>query len=146
MGHEASARAGTMQAVASHPLTAPRVDIGAEAVGKAQGLTKQGVRDVTGPIYGEAPGEAAPVFPETPYQRMRGKLLAMHPNPGDPAGDPAAWAARLEYANQAGDPKSAAQLITMMRMLRDTHMAVPAAVGGGMVLRGRLMDRAREGQ
>lgn len=131
--------------VASHPLTAPRVDVGAEAVAKAEGLTKQGVRDVTGPIYGEQPGEAAPVFPESAYQRMAGKMRPMHPSPGDPAGDAAAWASRLDYANQARDPKSLSQLISMMRAWRDVHMAIPAAVGGGLTVRELVRKRLQAG-
>lgn len=131
--------------VPSHPLTAPRVDVGAEAVGKAEGLTKQAVRDATGPIYGEQPGEAAPVFPESAYQRMAEKMRAMHPNPGDPSGDATAWDARLNYANQSRDPKSLSQLVSMMRAWRDVHMAVPAAAGAGLTVNALVRKRLQEG-
>src|SRR5436309_171072 len=58
---------GPAQPMASHavsPLTEPRVNVGAEQVGRQGGLTKESVRQVTGPVLDEARGEASPILPK----------------------------------------------------------------------------------
>ncbi len=88
-------------------LQQPRVDVGAEAVGRQQGLTTDAVRQQTGPILNEAPGEASPVFPQKPFERMHDKLLAMgHGNPE-----------RIDYVKAAADPKTAGLLEIMRRTM-----------------------------
>lgn len=124
-----------MDPVASHPLTQPRVDAGAEAVGRANGLTKQAVRDATGPIGGEAPGEASDFVPENAFNRMHDKILAMGPQ---------ATEERTAYANAAKDPKTRGQLMATVRTLSRNGLAAPLVAGGvpaSEMLRQELLRR-----
>jgi len=105
----------------------PRVQIGAEAVGRQQGLTKEAVRQQTGPILNEAPGEASPVFPQKPFERMHDTLKGL----------PKGSAEREAYVRAAADPKTAGLLETIRRTLERNGLAI-----GGTTLMGDAMRRA----
>lgn len=99
------------------PLQQPRVQIGAERVGRASGMTKEEVRKATGPILGEAPGEASLVLPDEPFSKMLDKLHSL----------PKEGPARDAFVQAAKDPKTRAQLYNQLRQLRHFGMAIPAA-------------------
>ena len=115
------------------PLQQPRVDVGAEAVGRQQGMTKQAVRDATGPIRGEAQGEAAGM-PKSPMDRIVQKLIDMGPK-----GQGLEETAREAYAAAGNDPKTRLQVQAYLDALRKVGYAIPLTVGPAMVT-GRLMQ------
>lgn len=99
------------------PMQQPRVQVGAEVVGRQNGLTKEAVRQQTAPILGEQPGEASPIFPQRPFERMHDTLKAL-PKDGPE---------RAAYVQRAGDPKTMGQLQTILRTLQRNGLAL-----GGM--------------
>lgn len=101
-----------------HPLTAPRVDVGAEQVGRQAGMTRQAVREVTGPVLGEAPGEASPILPEAALGRIVDTLKAMPPG-----------AEREAYVARATSGKAQWQIENIRRTLAHLGLIVPIAVG-----------------
>ena len=46
------------------PLKGPRIEVGAQKVGRQVGMTKEEVRKATGPVLDEAVGEASPILPK----------------------------------------------------------------------------------
>jgi hypothetical protein len=120
-----------MQPPADSPLQQPRVQVGAEVVGRQNGLTKEAVRQQTGPLFTEAPGSASPVVPQNPFERMHDKLLSMgHGNPE-----------RDAYVQAAGDPKTAGQLEIMRRTLERNGLSVAAATSMAEAIRRQVMAR-----
>lgn len=118
------------------PMQQPRVNVGAEVVGRQNGLSKEAVRQQTGPLFNEAPGAASPVVPQTPFERMHDKLLKMgHGNPE-----------RESYVQAAKDPKTAGQLEIMRRTLERNGLSVAAATSMAEVLRREVMKRLSGGQ
>lgn len=99
------------------PLQQPRMQVGAEVVGRQNGLSKEAVRQQTAPILNEAPGEASPVFPQKPFERMHDTLKAL----------PRGSAEREAYVKSAADPKTAGLLEAMRRTLERNGLAL-----GGM--------------
>jgi hypothetical protein len=91
----------------SSPMQQPRVDIGAEKVGRSAGLTKEQVRMQTEPIVGEAKGEASPILPEMPLQRIIDTLKAL------PKGGPE----REAYVARATSGKARGQVENIRRTL-----------------------------
>lgn len=106
----------TAQPVTASPLQQPRIEVGAERVGRSAGMTKEEVRKATGPILGEAPGEASPVLPDKPFAAMLDKLHSL----------PKEGPARDAFVQAAKDPKTRAQLYNQLRQLRHFGMVVPA--------------------
>jgi hypothetical protein len=45
-------------------LQGPRIRTGAERVGREAGMTKEAVREATGPVLDEAVGDASPILPK----------------------------------------------------------------------------------
>lgn len=99
------------------PLKAPRIEVGAERVGKATGMTKEEVRTLTGPIVGESVGAASPVFPQKAFDAIYAKMKAM------PRGGPE----RMAYAAAAKGEKAMSQVETIRRTLEAAGLVVPAA-------------------
>ena len=104
------------------PLQQPRVDVGAEQVGRAQGLTKEQVRQQTSPILGEQPGEASPILPQTALGRIVDTLKAIPP--GSPE--------REAYVARATSGKAQWQVENIRRTLEHLGLIVPAAVAGSV--------------
>lgn len=104
------------------PLQQPRVDIGAEKVGRQQGMSKQDVRDTTAPILDEAQGDASPIFPEQALKKMVDALKALPP--GGPE--------REAYVARATSGKSKWQVENIRRTLEHLGLVAPLAVGAGM--------------
>lgn len=99
----------------STPMRGPRVQVGAEVVGRQQGLPKEAVRQQTGPILGEAPGEASPVLPKQPLGRIIDTLKAMPPEE------------REAYVAKATSGKAQWQIETLRRTLEHLGLLVPVA-------------------
>lgn len=118
-----------------HALDPARVDIGAEATGRAAGMTKQQVRDVATPILDAAPGEASPILPEAALKRMVDTLKALPP--GGPE--------REAYVARATSGKTQWQVENIRRTLEHLGLVVPVAAAGGATLRTTIMNRLRGG-
>jgi hypothetical protein len=124
--------------MASHPLTTPRTEVGAEAVGRSNGLTTQQVREATGPIRGEAAGEAAGM-PSSPKDRIIAKLISMGPK-----GQGLPEAEREAYAAAGRDPKTRVQVQAYLDALRAAGLSVAGAAAGPSI-REMLEQRMRRG-
>lgn len=99
-----------------------RVDLGAEKVGRANGMTTQQVREATGPIRGEAQGQAAGM-PVKPMDRIVQKLIDMGPKgQGLPEAD------REAYAARGTSDKTRVQVQAYLDALRKVGFAVPGAL------------------
>lgn len=117
------------------PLQQPRVDIGAEKVGRDAGLTKQQVRDQTAPILGEQPGQASPILPEGALKRIIDTLKEM------PKGGPE----REAYVARATSGKTQWQVENIRRTLEHLGLIVPVAVAGDGMVREALIRRLNDG-
>ena len=99
-------------------MRGPRVEVGAERVGRAAGLTKEEVRQQTGPIVGEDLGEASPILPSDPLKRIIDTMKAMPPNE------------REAYVAKATAGKSRGQIENIRRTLEHLGLLVAAPVAG----------------
>lgn len=119
------------------PLLQPRVDIGAEKVGRMNGLSKIDVRNQTGPIRGEAPGEAAGM-PAKPRERILDKLIDMGPKGrGLPESE------REAYAAAGTSDKTRLQVQAMLDALRKVGF-VGAAAAAPSLMRNKLVSGIEE--
>lgn len=108
------------------PLQQPRVDVGAEDVGRGLGKTKEQVRGMTDPLFGENKGEASPILPQETFDRVFAKLKDL------PKGSPE----RDAYVAAARDPKTRGQLENMLRALKHLGMGL----SGASVTRSAMQD------
>ena len=106
---------------AESPMQQPRVQAGAEVVGRQQGLTKQAVRQQPAPILGEAPGEASPILPKEPLGRIVDALKSLPPG-----------AEREAYVARATSGKAQWQIENIRRTLEHLGLVVPVAAAAGM--------------
>lgn len=113
-----------------HPLDPQRVDVGAEVTGRANGLTKQQVRDVATPIAGEAQGEASPILPQAALTRIIDTMKSLPP--GGPERD--------AYVLRATAGKSRGQIENIRRTLEHLGLIVPVAAAAPSV-RDLVMQR-----
>jgi hypothetical protein len=100
------------------PMQQPRVDIGAEKVGRAEGLSKEQVRQQTAPILGEEQGSASPILPEKALGRIVDALKQL------PKGGPE----REAYVQAATSGKAQWQIENIRRTLE--HLGL---IGAGAV-------------
>ncbi len=150
-----SAARGEPTAVASHSplappppsesaLNAPRVARGAEVVAReTPGMTKQDVRNVTNTGGPQALGEPQVNIPQEPNARVRDKMLAMHPDPGNPVGDELANLRRMNYLRDA-NPKFQTEWMARADEWARQHKGVIGPVGGAGML--GLLRQALLGQ
>jgi hypothetical protein len=108
-----AAKAKKAAAAASSPLRGPRLERGAERVGKEVGLTKGEVRVATGPRLNEKIGEASPVLPDQPFDKIYDKMIGMKPEE------------RVAYVARARGVKTASQVETIRRTLARAGLLVP---------------------
>lgn len=106
------------------PLQEPRVQSGAERVGRQTGLTKEQVRQQTAPILGEQPGEASPIFPREVLGRIVDAVKAL------PVSE------REAYVARATSGKAQWQIENIRRTLEHLGLLVPIAA-----MRQSLMER-----
>lgn len=116
-----------------HPLDPMRKNVGAEVTGHAANMTKQEVRNVATPIVGEAQGEASPILPEQPLQRIIDTLRALPP--GGPE--------REAYVARATSGKARGQIENIRRVLEHLGLIVPIAAADPV--REAVMARLRGG-
>lgn len=102
------------------PMQAPRAEVGAEVVGRQNGMSTQQVRDTTGPIRGEAPGTAAGM-PSNPKDRIVQKLIDMGPK-----GQGLPEAEREAYAARGTSDKTRIQVQAYLDALRKVGFVIPA--------------------
>lgn len=112
-----------------HPLLQPRVDIGAEKVGRAAGLSKEAVREQTGPILGETPGHASPILPQKVLGRIIDDMRQIPPGPE-----------REAYVARATSGKAQWQVENLRRTLEHLGLLVPI----GLSVRNELLNLMRQ--
>lgn len=108
---------GVLRTTTESPLKAPRIEQGAERVGRGQGLTKEQVRQQAGPVLGEAVGEASPILPKQALSNIIDTMKAMPPSE------------REAYVARATSGKSQWQIENIRRTLEHLGLLVPAAAG-----------------
>lgn len=113
------------------PLRVPRIEEGAQKVGRAAGMTKEEVRVATGPVLGEAVGEASPILPKKALQSIIDKMKSLP------------VAEREAYVRLAKDPKAMAQIENVRRTLEHLGLSVPVWMAAAIV--GSQMAGATEG-
>jgi hypothetical protein len=116
----------------AHPLQAPRMETGAERVGKPLGMTKEQVREVAGPVLGETPGSASPILPKQALQKIIDDMRAL-PKDGPE---------RAAYVARATSGKTQWQVENIRRTLEHLGLVVPAAVGAREAITSQ-MDQGR---
>jgi len=108
--------------VASHPqpanpLAQPRLERGAQVVGRELGMTKDDVRQAAGPVLDEARGEASPIFPKNVLTKIIDDIRQLPPG-----------AEREAYVARATSGKAKWQVENIRRTLEHLGLVVPAAV------------------
>jgi hypothetical protein len=128
------ARGDVMERIQDARLSRPRMDIGAEKVGRAEGMTTDEVRQAAGPVLDEAPGQASPILPEKALQNIIDKMRSL------PKGGPE----REAYVQAATSGKTKWQVENIRRTLEHLGLIVPAAAVSPDV-RSMLLDQMRKG-
>lgn len=118
------------------PLRGSRVDIGAERVGRAAGLSKEAVRQQTGPVLGEEPGTASPILPQKSLNQIIDTMKAL----------PKEGGAREAYVKAATSGKAQWQIENIRRTLEHLGLLVPIAAGGAAMSRQALLNQMQGGQ
>lgn len=111
------------------PFQQPRVQAGAERVGRQAGLTKKQVRQQTAPILDEAQGEASPIFPKNVLADIIDKMKTLPMNE------------REAYVAQATSGKAKWQVENIRRTLEHLGLLIPigaAAAASRQAIIGRL--------
>ena len=120
---EKKASKGALQAIAekveTSPLQGPRIQVGAQRVGRQVGMTKEQVRQQAGPVLDEVRGEASPILPIEPFRKIIDTMKAIPP------------AEREAYVARATSGKAKAQIENIRRTLEHLGLLLPvgAAVG-----------------
>lgn len=119
------------------PLRQPRVDIGAEKAGRSVGMSKEAMRLETGPVLGEAPGQASPILPEKALQKIIDTMKDL----------PKEGGAREAYVKAATSGKAQWQIENIRRTLEHLGLLVPIAAGASRLrMRGALTTGTDEGR
>lgn len=105
-------------------LRVPRIQIGAERVGRQIGMTKEEVRRQTGPILDEAVGQASPVLPQQAISSIAEKIKTLPRGP-----------ARDAYVRAATSGKAMWNVEVVRRTLESQGLGflLPAFIAGGAV-------------
>lgn len=111
------APAPTPTAAVQPELQGPRIQTGAERVGRLVGMTKDDVRQAAGPVLDEARGEASPILPQQALGNIIDTLKAMPPGSAD----------REAYVARATSGKAKWQVENIRRTLEHLGLLVPAA-------------------
>lgn len=102
------------EAQAQSPLQAPRIQIGAQRVGRPLGMTKEQVRMEAGPVLDETRGEASPILPRQALQSIIDTMKAMP------------MAEREAYVARAMSGKAKWQIENIRRTLEHLGLLLPA--------------------
>lgn len=101
-------------------LKGPRIQEGAQRVGKGIGMTKEEVRTATGPLLGEKLGEASPIIPKEPWTRIVETMKALPKTGGH----------REAYVARAAPGKNRGQMEQLRRTLEQLGLLLPIGAGG----------------
>lgn len=118
---------------ANSPLREPRIEQGALRTGRQAGLTKEEVRQQTGPVLNEEPGEASPILPKSALKNIIDTMRSLSP------------AEREAYVARASSGKTMAQVENLRRTLEHLGLIVPFGVGAALS-RQSLLGRMDQGQ
>lgn len=116
---EAALRASVEQS----PLRPPRIDVGAQKVGKSVGMTKEEVRKQTGPVLNEALGEASPILPKQALKSIIDKMKSMP------------MSEREAYVAKATSGKTQWQVENIRRTLEHLGLLLPVGMAAGAAAR-----------
>ena len=120
---EKKASKQALQAIAEKvemsPLQAPRIQVGAQRVGKTVGMTKEEVRKQAGPVLDETLGEASPILPIQPFQKIIDTMKAI------PRSE------REAYVARATSGKTKWQVENIRRTLEHLGLLLPAGAAVG---------------
>jgi len=117
---EAAKAAKAAKAVS--PLQAPRIQVGAQRVGRDVGLTKEEVRRQAGPVLDEVLGEASPILPQEPLKNIIDTMKAL----------PKTGGAREAYVARATSGKAKWQVENIRRTLEHLGLLLPVGVAARM--------------
>ena len=104
------------------PLQAPRIQVGAQRVGRDVGLTKEEVRRQAGPVLDEVLGEASPILPQEPLKNIIDTMKAL----------PKTGGAREAYVARATSGKAKWQVENIRRTLEHLGLLLPVGVAARM--------------
>jgi hypothetical protein len=112
----------SVEELSAEGLQIPRIQIGAEKVGRQVGMLKEQVRQVAGPVLNETRGEASPIFPRKALESIVDKMRTIPPGPE-----------REAYVRAATSDKAMWQVETIRRTLEKLGLLVPVGVAAGTV-------------
>lgn len=114
-----------MGAQGPSPLQAPRIQVGAQKVGRSVGMTKEQVRQAAGPVLDEALGEASPVLPKQALQSIIDTMRKMP------------MAEREAYVARATSGKAKWQIENIRRTLEHLGLLLPLGAVGMVAAEGQ---------
>lgn len=106
------------------PLQVPRIEVGAQKVGRQIGMTKEQVRQEAGPVLDETRGEASPILPKKALSSIIDTMKALP------------MAEREAYVARATSGKAKWQIENIRRTLEHLGLLVPV---GGLTL-GQILE------
>lgn len=104
------------------PLQAPRIQVGAQKVGRDVGMTKEQVRQAAGPVVGETRGEASPIIPAKAWERIVDDMKAL----------PKTGGFREAYVARASAGKNRGQVEQLRRTLEHLGLLLPLGAVAGV--------------
>ena len=102
------------------PLKGPRIEVGAQKVGRQVGMTKEEVRKATGPVLDEAVGEASPILPKKALTSIIDTMKAIP------------VAEREAYVAKATSGKAKWQVENIRRTLEHLGLLLPVGAAAAM--------------
>lgn len=106
------------------PLQVPRIEVGAQKVGREVGMTKEQVRQEAGPVLDETRGEASPILPKKALSSIIDTMKALP------------MAEREAYVARATSGKAKWQIENIRRTLEHLGLLIPV---GGLTL-GQILE------
>ena len=117
---EAALRASLDKIKNAPPLKGPRIEVGAQKVGRQVGMTKEEVRKATGPVLDEAVGEASPILPKKALTSIIDTMKAIP------------VAEREAYVAKATSGKAKWQVENIRRTLEHLGLLLPVGAAAAM--------------
>jgi hypothetical protein len=109
----------SVQELNDEGLRVPRIEVGAQRVGRQVGMSKEEVRQAAGPVLNEARGAASPIFPRKTLNDIVDKIQTI-PMPE-----------RDAYVRAATSDKAMWQVETIRRTLERLGLLLPVGVAAG---------------
>ena len=117
---EAALKASLDKIKNAPPLKGPRIEVGAQKVGRQVGMTKEEVRKATGPVLDEAVGEASPILPKKALTSIIDTMKAIP------------VAEREAYVAKATSGKAKWQVENIRRTLEHLGLLLPVGAAAAM--------------